>query len=275
MPPLLDSHHHLDFQAPGSRGPFLRAVAERDVRVVAQTLLPSAFDDLVRWTGQLDDQTPGPLLSLGFHPWRAAGPDVVERELRGFATAVTQTRFIGEIGLDHSPRRVAEVPAELQRHVLRELLQHVAGAASQRLDHEPYVLSIHAVRSAGEVLDLLDEVQAPPGRIVPVFHRFSGTSDELTRLVRAGGCISIHPQMLTTRRGRAYARQVPDDRLLLESDLPPGPLGASGDEEGTGRTQAKELAATLRQALDALSELRGQDMSGVITETQRRLHGVE
>ena len=82
-------------------------------------------------------------------------------------------------------------------------------------------MSIHSVRSAGEVLGILSQTGCLE-RCRCVFHWFSGSSDELHAAVVAGCWFSVNPMMLRTRRGCEYARQVPLRRLLTETDLPPG-----------------------------------------------------
>ena len=89
---------------------------------------------------------------------------------------------------------------------------------------------------------------------MPIFHRFGGTSDELTRLIRAGGYISVNPRMLRTKRGRAYVSQVPVDRLLLETDLPREP--GSGDAV---EVVSAEVVAALRDTVAEVATLRRMD----------------
>ena len=55
-----------------------------------------------------------------------------------------------------------------------------------------------------------------------IFHWFTGTSDELARARQRGCHFSINEHMLKTKRGREYARQIPLERLLLETDAPSG-----------------------------------------------------
>ena len=88
------------------------------------------------------------------------------------------------------------------------------------------MISIHAVRSAGAVLDVLEShglLIPNPDSPVIIFHWFSGTSDELVRAREAGCYFSVNERMLATKRGREYARQIPLDRLLLETDSPAEP----------------------------------------------------
>ncbi len=53
--------------------------------------------------------------------------------------------------------------------------------------------------------------------------------------------------MLSTKRGRAYVQQIPEEKLLLESDLPP----AAGAE-----FNAREVRALLEASLEHMAELR-------------------
>ena len=89
------------------------------------------------------------------------------------------------------------------------------------------MISIHAVRSATAVLDVLERRHATRSSAC-ILHWFSGSSQELARARELGCHFSVNPNMLATKRGRAYVRQIPPNRLLLETDLP---------EEGTDATQ--------------------------------------
>ena len=126
------------------------------------------------------------------------------------------------------------------------------------------VLSIHAVKAAGEALDVLERAGALAGNAC-IFHWFSGTSDELQRAVRAGCFFSINPRMLASKRGRAYAQAVPAERLLLETDAPSQP----GE-----RYDAPAEAARLAAMLEALADLRRtprDDLAARIARTSRQL----
>ena len=274
MTTLLDTHYHYDFLPPQARAGLLDEIAEAGVEIVAQTLTPSDFVALEAEEKRRVEASPhsssdardstSPRLSVGFHPWNIR-PDY-ERELDIFAQALTRTRFVGEVGLDYVPRRLQQVRAEAQAEVFRRILEIIS---SQRAN-VPYVLSIHAVRSAGQVCDALEATDT--SGMVPIFHRFGGTSDELTRLIKQGGYISINPAMLATKRGRAYVTQVPADRLLLETDLPE--RTEAGDN--LGKTHALELIETLNTTVNTLAALRHQDpdeLASHIKRTAQQLYG--
>ena len=271
MTTLLDTHYHYDFLPPQARSEFLDEIAGEGVEIVAQTLTPSGFVKLeAEEERRAETGSPGgphpssPRLSVGFHPWNI-GRDY-QRELDIFAHALTRTRFVGEVGLDYVPRRLQQVRAETQAEVFRSILDILS---SQRTDG-PYVLSIHAVRSASQVCDALEATDT--SGMVPIFHRFGGSSDELTRLIKQGCYISVNPAMLATKRGRTYVTQVPADRLLLETDLPE--RTEAGDD--LGKNHARELIATLNATVNTLATLRHQDpdeLAVSIMRTAQQLYG--
>ncbi|OFR61464.1 deoxyribonuclease [Corynebacterium sp. HMSC072B08] len=248
---LIDTHFHYDFLPPASRECFKADIAQEGVEIIAQTVRPSGFVELERENL--------PMAAVGYHPWYIDGN--YERELEIFREALPHTRFVGEIGLDFAPRRLDDVPAETQIHVLTGILDAVQASS---LSH---ILSIHTVRSAGVVLGLIEprldtsSSVAPGETFVPIFHRFGGTSDELTRLIRAGGYISVNPLMLRTKRERAYVSQVPVDRLLLETDLPREP--GSGDAV---EAVAAEVVAALRETVAEVAALRKMDEAELANE---------
>lgn len=273
---LLDTHHHFDFLATAELQTAFLEELPADVRIVAQSLTPSAHLGSAAGHAALTELgLPAPVRSVGFHPWLITSHEQVDDELALMLSFLETTRFIGEVGLDFSLRRLELVPADLQREVFARILELACLAAEGWSSQGPVVMSIHAVRSAGEVLDLLAELEVCARGVVPVIHWFTGTSDELTRLVRLGGCISVNPQMLLSRRGRAYARQVPDDRLLLETDLPQAPIRVTGpDARRVGREAAHAVARGLSKVISTLTELRGPGVTDAIARNQQRLYGV-
>ncbi|MEE0705682.1 MAG: TatD family hydrolase, partial [Adlercreutzia sp.] len=83
-----------------------------------------------------------------------------------------------------------------------------------------------------------------------IFHWFSGSSDDLQRALHAGCFFSVGPRMLASRRGREYARQIPLDRLLLETDMP----------ARAGEPLPVEIwEAELRNALAGIAQLKDVD----------------
>lgn len=322
---LLDTHSHWDFLPSDCREEAIRILDQANLRLVAQTVLPSDFLALIKekeHTTNADHNAKSwPILSLGFHPWLVDTPEKNRRELAYFAEALSRTHFIGEVGLDFSEKRLLQASVQEQQAVLRRIFQLVRERVTE--SDTSYVFSLHAVRALTPLLDLYEEEKLVLPNVVPIVHRFAGTSDELTRLIRLGGLLSVHPAMLRTKRGRAYVKQIPADRLLLETDLPEKPMptrpisaerqlletdlprrevptnpmpvkpGASTREtegdmkrtitiDGTSQrdasgtvshTYAEEIGKSLYETLARLSDLRGEEMTGIIVKTQKRLYG--
>ena len=128
------------------------------------------------------------------------------------------------------------------------------------------VISIHAVRSAGTVLDALESfglLTLSPNSPAIIFHWFSGTSNEFVRARNAGCHFSVNERMLATKRGREYARQIPLDRLLLETDAPAEPQADAS---------ARQLITSLKSASLHIAELKNcvvESAESIVLENSR------
>ena len=80
--------------------------------------------------------------------------------------------------------------------------------------------------------------------------------------MKAGCWFSVNEMMLRTRRGREYARQLPEGRLLLETDLPPGE---------NVPFSAQEIAASLERTLAQLASIRDRDVRDAVCANSREL----
>ena len=78
-------------------------------------------------------------------------------------------------------------------------------------------MSIHSRRAARSVLEALRE-NGNAG--TPVLHWFSGTPRELRFAIDRGCWFSVGIPMLRSRKGRALVAQMPQERVLTESDGP-------------------------------------------------------
>lgn len=245
---LFDMHCHLDF-APDARAA-AHGLAKRGAGAFSVTVEPSGFERFSALLAGCENVRVG----LGLHPWWVADGRCGEADVEAFARLARATRFIGEVGLDFGKR--CEGAREAQVAAFARVAEACADGGR--------VLSVHAVRAAADVLDALAGAGALGGNAV-VFHWFSGTSDELGRAVDAGCFFSLNPRMLASRRGRAYARAIPEDRLLLETDAP----GQPGDPYDP----AAEVAL-LERMLDDLADLRAVSrgrLAARIAETGARL----
>ena len=247
--PFIDMHCHLDF-APNAASAAAE-LAACGAGAFAVTVTPAGFE---RASKDLADNA-AIRVGLGMHPWWVADGRVDECDVECFEALASTTRFVGEVGLDFGPKH------DTSRDVQLAAFERVAGACAGG----GKLLSLHAVKAADAVLDVLDRCGALANNEC-IFHWFSGSSDELQRVLHAGCFISINPRMLATKRGREYARIIPADRLLLETDAPP---------EGAPYEVAAEQV-TLKRLLEEMAALRHvspQELVTPIAETSTRLLG--
>ena len=173
----------------------------------ANTVTPSGY----RTARARFADAPGICLGLGMHPWWVDGTVFDSEEFEALAHT---TSFIGEVGLDFGKRGQS-----LGNQ--REQLDTFTAIANICARQGGKLLSIHSVKAANEVLDVLEHADVF-ATCTCIFHWFSDSSDALDRARKDGCYFSINPHMLETRRGREYIRQIPPNRLLLETDDPPG-----------------------------------------------------
>ncbi|MGI6591107.1 MAG: TatD family hydrolase [Eggerthellaceae bacterium] len=246
-----DAHCHIDFSA--APRDLVSAAIDCGYLLLSSTVTPEGY---LRAQAELGGcASSGLLLGVGLHP-RWVVDDVAQAEFQADAliAELPEADFVGEVGLDFSPR-FAQSAAAQQR-----AFERVVRASAEK----GAVLFIHAVRSAEAVLDVLERFDVC-GRCACVLHWFSGTSDELTRARKLGCWFSVGERMLSGKRGRAYVRAMPSDRLLLETDLPAQP----GDH-----LSFRELSDSLERAYRQVAEIKGDAVAAATVENACRLMGV-
>lgn len=252
-PRLFDAHCHLDLMAHPD------AVAD-EATALGLGLFDCGVDPRdFSAANERARRHPGIIAGVGLHPWWLADGHCGFAEVNLLCEVAAQERYIGEVGLDFSARFAGSEPLQIQalNRLCDALVQHPLTGR---------VISIHAVRSAGAVLDVLES----HGLLIPnpdspaiIFHWFSGTSDELTRARNAGCYFSVNERMLASKRGREYARQTPLDRLLLETDAPAEPQADAS---------ARQLITSLKSASLHIAELKNcvvESAESIVLENSR------
>ena len=254
---LFDTHCHLtdaDFDA--DREDVLKQMASYGVRhcAVIGYDLESSRAALAFVQGQ-----PGFCAAVGIHPEHADTlTDEVLEEIRSMALS-GGAAAIGEIGLDwHDPRnpeRDVQVSACLRQMALaREVGKPVC---------------FHVRDAQMDMLTLLKEHREliTPG----VMHCFSGSWEMAREYLKLGYYISFAGPVTFKKAPRIQetARQVPLDRLLIETDSPymaPEPVRGHRNQPGNVRLICEKIA-----------ELRGmeaEELAEITTENARRLYGM-
>ena len=200
-PNLIDFHAHLDLYPDLAEA--IRACENAKTATLAVTTTPRAFPRNEELSGESNFVR----VALGLHPQLVA-----ERasELSIFEEFLPRTRYVGEVGLDASPRFYRSL--DRQKEVFGHILRLCALAGDK-------ILSVHSVRSVKTVLDMVENTLAPErGRVV--LHWFTGSSGEARRAVDLGCYFSINERMLLSPKTKATLTALPTSRLLTESDGP-------------------------------------------------------
>lgn len=200
-PDFVDFHAHLDLYP--DLADAIRKCESSKTATLAVTTTPRAFAR----NKELAKGSSFVRVALGLHPQLVA-----ERasELALFADLLPQTRYVGEVGLDASPRHYRSF--DNQKEVFGTILDLCAEAGNK-------VLSLHSVRCAKHVLDMV-EAGLPTGRGAVVLHWFTGSASEARRAVDMGCYFSINERMFASAKVGAVLKAIPTDRLLTETDGP-------------------------------------------------------
>jgi TatD DNase family protein len=201
MDALVDFHCHLDLFPDFVSA--LKNAEEAGIYTLTVTTTPRAWPrnlELARATRHVR-------AALGLHPQLVAEHSA---EIRLWEEYLPQARYIGEVGLDAGPNYYRSL--DLQREIFTHILRKCAEAGGK-------VLTVHSVRSATAVLDLI-EAQLPPPKGQVVLHWFTGSKAEARRAAELGCYFSINASMMTNERGRDCVATLPIERLLTETDGP-------------------------------------------------------
>ncbi len=194
---LLDTHCHVSAYADPVAT--LREADDAGVGLVAVTEDPDEYRRLRTRLGRREHVE----VALGLHPLRAAafGPN----ELARFFRLVPHTNWIGEVGLDYS--RAGAATAKAQQRVFEVVLTE-----AQPRNHP---LTVHSRGAEKDVVRHLADAGLPA-----VLHWYSGPLNLIGEALEAGLYFSINVAMTHSRKFPALMREIPRDRILLETDGP-------------------------------------------------------
>lgn len=273
---FFDAHAHLSFAPEAAR--FGAWMTERFAGAFSTTVTPEDFNRARELFAGLSTVKVG----VGAHPWWISLGELSPLDLESAAIEFSRATYIGEVGLDFGKKGMwkcafdsDEAAEEAQVSALRTIFAACQGepehAASART-HEGRVFSFHSVRSADVVLDLLEEFGLLSGNTI-IFHWFSDSGDRLQRARELGCYFSVNSLMLNSRRGREYAKAVPLERLLIETDLPDETADNKGDPERFENAQ-EHYERALVSAYELIAELRGTEALPAIARNVARIFNV-
>ena len=238
---LHDTHYHLDLAKDPERS--LNDIESAGVYTIAVTNAPSVFP----FTLKLSQKTKYCRAALGLHPELALQR---KQELNLFRNYASQTKYIGEIGLNG--RNIDFVTTQAQTEVFETILNCCANFGNK-------ILTVHSRRASSKVIEMIGNNY--PGKII--LHWFSGTIKELQLAVDYGFFFSVNHSMLKGRSGQKILKAIPTNRLLTESD---GPF-----------TEFNGIPATplvVENTIRTIANLLNVDVEGIANQLHRNLESV-
>jgi len=196
---MIDFHCHLDLYPDALK--LLPIVASRNIFTLVVTTSPRAWQATSRIFAGFDNIE----VAIGLHPEVVAKKEG-ERAL--LISSISKTKFVGEVGLDGSRNHKETLP--LQESILKDVLMECERAGGK-------IISIHSRNSASRVLDLVEQYSH---NSTSVLHWFSGSIHETRRAIALGCWFSVGPAMLRGNKGRTILKELPQEKILPESDGP-------------------------------------------------------
>lgn len=249
---LVDSHCHLDYFTEAEIGDILSRAAEAGVGQMVSIGVRMAQAPAVKALAERFPQVWG---TVGVHPQNVGEgplPEVAE-----IVAAADHPRIIGigESGLDYF---YDKAPREVQQDGFR---RHIRACQQTQLP-----LIIHARDADDDIAAILREEWAAGGAFPFLLHCFSSGRQLAESAVEMGGYVSFSGILTFPKSAelRDIARDVPAERLLVETDSPYlAPVPFRGK-----RNEPSYVAHTAR----VLSEVRGMSPEALAELTTRNFH---
>ena len=249
---FIDSHAHIQLsQFNGDRD----AVLKRAHEAAVSNILVIGFDmETSLGAVALAEKHTHIYATVGMHPHDAKDltPDVLKtfRELAEHPKVIA----LGEMGLDYyrnlSPRPVQKEAFEQQLDLAEELQMPIV------------------IHNRDAYMDILPILEARQGRVRGVLHCFTGDVELMQRSLAIGfhigiGGIVTYP---SAKDIQAVAREVPEDRLLIETDCPwlaPQFRRGKRNEPAYVRAVAEKIAELRDTSIEAIGKITTENFKNV------------
>jgi len=258
---LIDTHTHLDDARYDSDR---EAMLERARAAGVETMITIGCDLATsRSAAALAERYPFVYASIGVHPHEVK--HIAEHWYDEFRQLARQKKVVayGEIGLDY---HYNHSDPEEQRRRFRE---QIRVARELRL---PVI--IHTREAQDDTIRILKEERA--SEVGGVFHCFSGDAWLAKDAIDLGFYLSFSG-ILTFQNAamlRDIAKQVPQDRLLIETDCPyltPVPHRGTRNEPAYVKHVAELLTTITSEGVSRAGPMTIEDVGRITSENARRL----
>lgn len=195
---MVDTHCHIDLYPQPEN--VIAEIEANGIYTIAVTNAPSVF----HYTADLTKHSKYIRAAAGLHPELVHSHG---KEIDLLWPLLDQTRYVGEVGLDHTT--TDESIRLYQRNTFVQILDRCSVYGNK-------VLTVHSRRAAGQVISLVGKNY--PGKVI--LHWFSGSKKELQQAINFDLYFSVNSAMLSSQKGQSLIAEMPPDRILTESDGP-------------------------------------------------------
>jgi len=243
---LVDTHAHLDELSN------LDSVLEKakDTGIIAIVAVGSNHESNIKTLEISQEHSRFIYPALGLHPWDLANLETsgIDENLQFIEQNIASAVAVGEIGLDYDKRVLRVASKELQKEVLNQLLSIAKKYTKPAIIHSRYAWkdALHLIQDIG-----VDEA---------VFHWFTGFSSVLRAIIGADYFVSATPAAEYHEEHRRAIKEVPLQKLLLETDCPV--------TYGRAARYESRPADVLRD-LKAIAQLKAIDEATIAEQTTR------
>jgi TatD DNase family protein len=194
---MIDTHCHIDlFDDPMQ---VAMATENKQIMTIAVSYLPSHYILACQHLNGFKHIHP----ALGLHPLAVKDH---QREIPMFLQYAPLADYIGEVGLDFSgANKETKLVQERSFNIVVSQIKQTAKC-----------VTIHSRGAEDAVLAILHNGRAGP----VIFHWFSGSKNQLTRILDAGHRISLNTSMTSTVKWNDLIKHIPQTSILTETDGP-------------------------------------------------------
>lgn len=193
---LFDTHSHLDLLK--NFDYTIEEIEKKKIYTIAVTNLPILYEKLSSKINSKYIKS-----ALGFHP------ELIEKYQKYIPEMwklLPEARYVGEVGLDF---KVANNSKVLQTQFFEELIFRCNDLGGK-------ILTVHSRGSANEVISIIGNNFNSKF----ILHWYSGSIKDLNIAVSNGAYFSVNYAMTISSSGQKIIENIPNERLLLESDSP-------------------------------------------------------
>lgn len=203
---LIDAHTHLDQYIGYENGKELEKYALEQIKTNKILSLANSMD-IPSYLKNLELAKKSSLIipCFGIHPWNA---EKYSEKLDELEEYIALSKMIGEIGLDFFWTKKATFNSQVS---VFEFFLH-------KLKNSDKVINLHTKGAEGDVIKMLDKYKAK--RVI--VHWYSGSSWELNELIKRGYYFTVGVQVKYSDLIKTIAREIPINKLLVETDNPSG-----------------------------------------------------